>query len=598
MFRTRSWLLPALAAACLVAAAVLLRDDSRQLLLLRNTLWLAAGSCAISLPLGTGLAFLLLRTDVPGRPLALALTGGLLLMPLYLQAAAWDAGWGQLGWYSLVRGPTAAPWLSGWQGAIWVHAMASVPWVVLFVGAAAIAVEPELEEDSLLVGSTLRTFVHVALPRMLAGVATAAGWVLLSTSAEMTVTDLFRVRTFAEELYTGFALGDGQAEAWWTAVPGILAESALILIAIAVALRAAPILQTPQRPARVYRLKRARAPAGGAVLLCCAFIAGIPLANLVAKAGLVVQQVGEIRVRQWSAWRFCDVVASSFSSFREELFWTFLIGGLAATLAVTFGASLAWLARRGGGRAIPALVIAAVGLAIPGPLIGLSVIWLLDREGLGAFVWLYDRTVFAPVLAIVVRRFAVGYAWLLVRAAECRRRRVGQCRVRRCGGLVAILARCLAPAPCRLGRRVAGGFRRRHRRLGLQHSRCSSWRDDRADPGVWADPCGSRRSSGGTVPDCIRRNVRGRRCGNVAAAAACADLTATRLKTTAQGRGLAAHAGLAGRPRTTNGESTAPALAGAACSVTVDLRNDAPFPLVSESMPSSEELRLHEYRSP
>lgn len=407
-----------LAAVNLATAAILLREDSRQLLLLRNTLLLAAGSCAISLPLGTALAFLLWRTDVPGRRWALAVMGGLLMMPLYLQAAAWDAGWGQLGWYSLARGPSLAPWLSGWQGALWVHSLAAVPWVVLLVGAAVTAVEPELEEDALLAGAAWQAFAHLTLPRMLAGIATAAGWVLLATSVEMTVTDLFRVRTYAEELYTGFALGDRPGDAWRTAVPGVLAESALVLVALAAALRVAPTLQTPQRPAWVYRLQEARLPAAGAVLLACVLLAGVPLANLVVKAGLVVQQVGDLRVRQWSAWHFFQTMVSSLWGFRQELFWTLVIGALAATCAVACGAGLAWWARRGGWRAVPALVAAAVGLALPGPLIGLGIIWLLDREELGILVWLYDCTVFAPVWASVVRivPLAILGCWYVLRS--------------------------------------------------------------------------------------------------------------------------------------------------------------------------------------
>ena len=92
-----------------------------------------------------------------------------------------------------------------------------------------------------LMGSAWQVFRRVTLPRMTAGVAVASGWVLLSTSVEMTVTDLFRVRTYAEEIYTGFALGDSLADAWRAAAPGILAQAALILVAIAVALRAAPV---------------------------------------------------------------------------------------------------------------------------------------------------------------------------------------------------------------------------------------------------------------------------------------------------------------------------------------------------------------------
>jgi ABC-type Fe3+ transport system permease subunit len=57
MLQGRSWSWLVLAAICLAAGIGLLRQDPRQLLLLNNTLWLAAGACAISLPLGTALAF-------------------------------------------------------------------------------------------------------------------------------------------------------------------------------------------------------------------------------------------------------------------------------------------------------------------------------------------------------------------------------------------------------------------------------------------------------------------------------------------------------------------------------------------------------------
>ena len=39
---------------------------------------------------------------------------------------------------------------------------------------------------------------------------------------EMTVTDLYGVRTYAEELYTGFNLGDDLRTAWLSALPGSL----------------------------------------------------------------------------------------------------------------------------------------------------------------------------------------------------------------------------------------------------------------------------------------------------------------------------------------------------------------------------------------
>jgi len=399
----RSWLLLVFAAVCLAAGLGLLSQDPRQIVLLKNTLGLAAGACAISLPLGTAFAFLFRRTDVGGRHLALALAGGMLMVPLYLQAAAWDAGFGQLGWCSLVRGPASPPLLSGWTAAVWVHGIAAVPWVVVLVSVALAGVEPELEEDALLAGSPWQVFLHVILPRMLAGIAVSAGWVLLSVCVEMTVTDLFRVRTYAEEIYTGFALGDSLAGAWLAAAPGSLAQAALILVALAVALRTAPSLATPLRPARTYRLERARVPAAGMTWLFGLFVAGIPLANLLAKAGLVVQQIGDQRVRIWSVGHFCRIAVSSVGDFQEEFRWTLLIGATAATTALIVGVALAWWARRGGWHALPALTLGACGLALPGPLIGLAVIWLMDRSEPAFLIWLYDRTIVAPVLAIAVR---------------------------------------------------------------------------------------------------------------------------------------------------------------------------------------------------
>jgi ABC-type Fe3+ transport system permease subunit len=132
-------------------------------------------------------------------------------------------------------------------------------------------------------------------------------------------------------------------------------------------------------------------------------VAGVPLANLAAKAGLVVQQAGDVRLRQWSPGHAWTTIASSLSAFQQEFVWTLLIGGLAATGAMFAAVALAWWARRSDWRAVPALAAAACGLALPGPLVGLGIIWIMDRNEPAIFVWLYDRTIAAPVLAVVVR---------------------------------------------------------------------------------------------------------------------------------------------------------------------------------------------------
>ncbi len=154
----------------------------------------------MSVPVGTLLAWLLWRTDLPGRKIGLGLLGVMIFVPLYLQAGAWQAGFGDQGWYTLATNSSA--WLTGWPAAIWIHSMAALPWVVGIVGIGLRLVEPELEEQALLDGSATQVFFRVSLPAALPAVGVAALWVAVLTAGEMTVTDLFAIRTYAEEVYT------------------------------------------------------------------------------------------------------------------------------------------------------------------------------------------------------------------------------------------------------------------------------------------------------------------------------------------------------------------------------------------------------------
>jgi len=76
----------------LAATVPLLATDARARLLATNTVWLAGTVATASVALGAPLAFLLGRTDVRGRNLLAILLLTLLFTPLYLQAAAWEAG--------------------------------------------------------------------------------------------------------------------------------------------------------------------------------------------------------------------------------------------------------------------------------------------------------------------------------------------------------------------------------------------------------------------------------------------------------------------------------------------------------------------------
>ena len=391
-----------LAAAGLLAVLALLAGRSHDLALLRNTGLLVLGSCAIALPLGSQLALAVVRTDLPGRHLAGGLLVLALFVPLYVQAAGWQAGFGTLGWFSVA----ADGWVlgAGWRAAVWIHAMAAIPWVALIVAAGLWFVEPELEEDALLDASAMQVFRRVTLRRGGAALGVAALWVAVNTAGEMTVTDLFQIRTYAEVLYTQIRLGALPAEVTVGMLPGMALFAVLLWAAFVSSSRLAPTAHWTSTRAPVrFRLRRWRWPAAIGVWSLLLFLFGLPLVNLAVKTGVVVTANQHGFERSWSLWKCLRMVAGSPLRNWEEFRWSLVIGAFSAAAAVVVALPLTWLARRGKGRSLLTLLVVAVCLALPGPVIGFGLIWLLNRPEIPWLVELYDHSILAPWLALLVR---------------------------------------------------------------------------------------------------------------------------------------------------------------------------------------------------
>src|SRR5882757_699114 len=201
------WLL--LISLLILILATLWHLDPRVGRLWLNSARLASLTCLIALPLCTLLAAAIFKSDVPGGRAAALLLVGMLFVPLYLVTGAWDAGFGIQGWQTLATNPHLAhePWLAGWRAAIWVHGLAAVPWVVLIVGAGLRTVEAEIEEDAATCAAPHHVLWHVSLRRAAPAIGIAAVWIGTIVATEISVTDFFQVRTFAEEVYTQAALG-------------------------------------------------------------------------------------------------------------------------------------------------------------------------------------------------------------------------------------------------------------------------------------------------------------------------------------------------------------------------------------------------------
>lgn len=230
---------------------------------------------------------------------------------------------------------------------------------------------------------------------------------LTFTAGEMTVTDLFAVRTYAEEIYTRLAIGQQPGEASLGVLPGAVLTVLLVAAGLGVSSKLAGIDRPLSfRPRWVFRLGRWRIAATVAVALVLLLVAGVPLVNLAYKTGIEVTQTDTGRLRSWSLWKCLSIVGTSPWRYQREFGWSLALGTLAASAAVTIGTLLAWFARQRRLGAGLALLVTALSLAIPGPLVGLAIIGLLNRPELPPLVYLYDQSLLAPWLALTFRGLA------------------------------------------------------------------------------------------------------------------------------------------------------------------------------------------------
>jgi iron(III) transport system permease protein len=383
---------------------------------------------------------LLYRTDLPGRRSLRLLTVLTLFVPLPLFTSGWQTVLGAGGWLpsalwnpvresdpGLASGGSAwTPWGQGIGSAVWVHALAGLPWVVLLVGQGLCWVERELEEDRLLAAPPWRVLLRVSLPRSGAAVAAAALWVAVQTAGEITVTDVMQVRTFAEEVYAQFvgpqvdASGGGRGDVVSRAV--VVALPLVLLVALLIVgmarrwERSLPPRRGMAEPL-VFPLGRMRWPAWVLAAATSAVLLGVPLGSLVWRAGLSGAPPA------WSLTTTCHSLARVWRAEGERALDSLLVGGAAGVFCAALGLVTCWAALgtrwfRGG-----VLALMALAWALPGPVTGLALKdvtgRLLDLTGSALLArWLWYGPSVLPVLWVDVIRFfpcAVAVLWPVVR---------------------------------------------------------------------------------------------------------------------------------------------------------------------------------------
>lgn len=392
-----------------------------------NTLLLSCTAGGIALVLGTGAAMVLVKTNAPLRRAMLAAFAVWLFVPLYLHAGGWIAALGVGGWLTWQPARLASPsaWIDGWHGAIWIHAMAATPWVVCLVSAALAQVERDVEEAALLTAPGYRVLATVSLRAALPGVAVAGLWAVLYTAAEMTVTDFFQIRTFAEEVYTtaaagGFPMdqvelagkvGQGTTPSPWEPYVGLVVGIALMSLLMWIAL-VAIVSQITSHSIRLaalrwrWQLGVGRWFAALVPLAVLALVAALPTSALFYKAGLGTEQTAGGWQRVWLASKLWSELSGAAGFHWRELQQTFWLALGVATTATLLGGVVGWWWRTARRTPAASLAIAALALSVPGPVLGLMVIWFLNHpldSPLSPLTCAYDQTLLAPWLVQSMR---------------------------------------------------------------------------------------------------------------------------------------------------------------------------------------------------
>ena len=359
--------------------------DERIPELLAGTLGLAAVVCAGTLVLGTGLAYLLVRTDLPGRRPLLALCALPLAIPPYVGAITYADVLGPRGGLRALLRVEELPSIFGFAGAALVLTLFTYPYVLLFAAAALRNLNPSYEEAARGLGKG-RLAVAVGTTARLIAPALAGGTLLvgLYVLSDFGAVSLMRFDTFTTVIYA--ELGGRFDPPGAAALSTVLIVLTLLFLAAGLRARGGGgFVQTEAgfRRESVHELGRARLPALLAVGAVLSLALVLPLARLVT---WTVDVIGEQDLVEFAGWA------------QNSL----LVSALAASVAVAAALPVAIVLarRRSGSWGAGVLVgwLAQAGYALPGVIVALALVALATR-------WLDPlyNTLFLLVAAFVIR---------------------------------------------------------------------------------------------------------------------------------------------------------------------------------------------------
>jgi len=368
---------------------------------------------AVAVPCGFALAVMLKRTDVIGRRMLAVALGSQLALPLYVFAGSWNAGFGSQGWWPLAQALAVKFDLAAFMAVIFIHSVASIPWVTLIVGCGLIWSQRSLEESAVAEQGNRGVLLRVLLPVLRPWLALSCLWVCVPILTEMVIMNLYQVPTVAEQVYLDASRGTVSPLTYPVAV--MLCMLPVLVAAVALGRLMPPwsemIARASQHTPRTLELRGWRTVAS---LACWGFVVvlvGIPIANLITKAGWQPYiDANDMTRYGWTLGRFFATGRESISLFLPEFYWSAVLAATSATVALGVALLLVFAARRGWRRHLVSLLMLVL-IGTPGALVGVLCIFLLNRSEPAFLGQLYDETLAAPVIAQQFRMLPL--AWML-----------------------------------------------------------------------------------------------------------------------------------------------------------------------------------------
>jgi iron(III) transport system permease protein len=351
---------------------------------------------------GTGMAWLVARTDLPGRRWWRVLAPLPLVFPSFVGAAALLAAFARGGMIDRVLGPLglgAPPQIDGLLGAWLVLVLFTYPYVYLPVVARLAALPPSLEESARLLGhGPWSVFRTVVLPQARVAIAAGTLLVFLYTVSDFGAVALMRYDTLTVDIFAN-RLAD-QARSFALALVLALLALAVVMGERAIARRRVVTEVAAEGRSLAVSLGRWRWPA----LVAMTLFLGNALLGPLAALGYWVGR-GLL-----SAENASGALATDLGDLMVPAVNTSLIGVVTAVVAVIVVLPLAYLTARyrtrfGGA----ANTVVVGGFALPGLVIALSLVfWALSAPGGAVLYQTLPLLVFAYVVHFGAQSMRAG----------------------------------------------------------------------------------------------------------------------------------------------------------------------------------------------